>query len=183
MRSLLRALASLLVLTTFACSSKPETPSLTAETLAAALSGGRSDPVCRNRGPRGEYLGPIPGAEHCQWPTVTRGAEFSTASAARDSVNGWTTITLERVFSDTARASVFIDSLNAAFVNVGLLPHRCATGGHRWQADGLVVQTVPTSPRPAGGHLLMLFAAAAIPSLLCPDAPPPAPRDPRARTS
>ncbi len=182
-----RTLMLLLVSALLACEPKQEATPLTAVGLAAALSGGRTDPVCRNRGPRGEYLGPVPGAEHCQWPTVTRGAEFSTVTATRDSILGWTSLTYERVFSDTARVRVALDSLDDAFTAQGLVAHRCVGGGLRWYSPSLVVQTMPAMPRPAGGHVMMLYASglpAAIPSLFCPDAPPvTTPRDPSARTS
>lgn len=183
----LRLLATASLFAVLACGeAKPEAAPVTAESLAASLSGGRTDPVCRSRGPRGEYLGPVPGAQFCQWPTVTRGAEFSTVTARRDSVLGWGSLTMERLFTDTARATVFLDSLHGAFVAAGLLPHRCSTGGRRWQADGIVIQTMPPVARSSGGYVLNLYAAGlpgAIPSLYCPDAPPPPLRDPRARTS
>ena len=171
-----------------ACDSASEsTVPLSAGRLASAWSGGRADPVCSSRGPRGEYLGPIPGAEHCQWPTVARGSEFGTVTATRDSVNGWTSITWERVLSDTARVRLVLDSLDTELGQAGLVAYRCVGGGRRWQAPGLVVQSTPAIARLAGG-VIVLFAvvpdAAAIPQLLCPDAPPAPPRsDSRARTS
>lgn len=174
------ALASIALI---ACADRPAAVPVGVLELASAWSGGRSDPVCRNRGPRGEYLGPLPGAEHCQWPTVTRGREFSTVFATRDSANGWTSVTWERVFVDTARALVMLDSLDASFVASGLHAHRCSTGGRRWQARGLVVQSMPPTPRPAGGFLVSVIVAKwaeAVPTLFCPDAPPVTDLAPRA---
>jgi hypothetical protein len=171
-----RVLAVALLLASVACEPTRDAPPLTIEGFAAALSGGRTDPVCRNRGPRGEYLGPIPGAEHCEWPTVTRGAEYSTVTATRDSLNGWTSITVNRLFVDTARVTVFLDSLDSEFTAAGHAAHLCKGGGRQWQTKGLVVQSTPPFAAPTGGHSLMLFAVespAAIPRLLCPDAPPP----------
>lgn len=174
--------ATLFPLALLACGDGPAPVPPSVLELASAWSGGRSDPVCGNRGPRGEYLGPLPGAEHCQWPTVTRGREFGTVFATRDSANGWTGVTWERVFVDTARVQVMLDSLDASFVASGLFAHRCSTGGRRWQAPGLVVQTMPPTPRPAGGFVVSVIVTkweAAVPTLFCPDAPPvtdPAPR-------
>jgi hypothetical protein len=173
----LRPLALLLLAATAACSSKPDPVAAlpTVPELGAAWSGGRTDPVCNNRGPRGEYLGPTPGAQHCQWPTPVRGAEFSTVSATRDSVLGWTTLTWERVFTDTSRVRILLDSLDGAFAELGVTPHRCAIGTRRWQAPGLVVQSAFPMPRPTGGVTLHIYAATipvTIPSMLCPDAPP-----------
>lgn len=180
------ALLGLLGLTTVlvGCSKQAESPRLSVAYIAASWSGGRTDPVCSNRGPRGEYLGRTPGAEHCQWPTVTRGTEFGTVSATRDSINGWTSITWERVFKDTAGVTTMLDSLDRAFVAAGLLAHRCVGGGRRWQAPGLAVQSMPPVQRPAGGVLVSVIAvenAVAIPSLFCPDAPPQSP-DPTRRS-
>lgn len=167
----------------------PSTPSTppTVAALAAGWSAGRSDPRCGDRGPRGEYLGPIPGAEHCQWPTVSRGREFGTVFATRDSINGWTSLTWERVLADTSRVRTVLDSLETEFLRAGLSAHACAGGGRRWQAPGLVVQTSAATVRAAGGIVVLVFVAAqaaSIPTLLCPDAPPlQDPPDARTRAS
>lgn len=187
MRHTAHVLSAASLLIALACDKpKPDLAPLTPEGLAASLSGGRTDPVCRSRGPRGEYLGPIPGAQHCQWPTVTRGAEFSTVTATRDSVLGWTSLRMERAFSDTLRAAAFLDSLHGSFVDRGLLAHRCSTGGRRWQSEAITIQTMPPVAQPSGRYVLSLMATGlpgAIPALSCPDAPPLMPRDPRARSS
>ena len=171
-----------------ACGAAPDTPPSSAEALAAAWSGGRTDPVCRSRGPRGEYLGPIPGAEYCQWPTVARGSEFGTVSATRDSLNGWGLVTWERVVTDTLAVRRVLDSLDAVFSAAPFVSYACPEGARRWQAPGLVVQSAPAAARATGGQVLLIFAVAStesVPVLLCPDAPrfqPRADRAPGART-
>lgn len=174
-----------LLLTLSACGGAGDPTPLTLEGLATSWSGGRSDPTCQPRGPRGEYLGVLPGIRHCQWPTVTRDSEFGTVTAIRDSLRGLSNITWERVLADTMRVAALIDSLERRFTRAGLSSHRCSTGGMRWQSDELIVQSVPAIARPAGGQLVMIFATtmpAAIPRLLCPDAPPLPVRGPVAGT-
>src|SRR5688572_8317172 len=80
---------------------------LNVDSLAAGWSGGRTDPVCQIRGPRGEFLGTEPGAEYCQWPTLVQGRIWGTVGAYRDSVHGYSHMLWERTFTtDTARARV-----------------------------------------------------------------------------
>jgi hypothetical protein len=57
---------------------------------------------------------------------------------------------MERAFTDTLRAAAFLDSLHASLVDRGLLAHRCSTGGRRWQADAIIIQTMPPIAQPSG---------------------------------
>jgi hypothetical protein len=149
-------------------------PEMTLEEIAAAWSGGRADPTCRSSGPRGEYLGPVPGAEHCQWPTVTRGAEWGTVTGLRDAVMGLTSLTWERSVPDTSAAARLADSLGTALTRHGLTAYLCPEGGHRWQQPGLGVQYV-LGPLGADGRVrVTVFATTlteSLPELLCPGAP------------
>lgn len=122
-------LTPLVLAATLACSEKSEPPAqapLTLEDIAAAWSGGRTDAACRPHGPRGEYL--VPGDEHCQWPTVSRGAQWSTVSGSRGSVLGLSSLTWERTVPDVAAALQLADSLGAALTERGLTAYATFRG-------------------------------------------------------
>ena len=105
-RALMRGSAVLLLAIVVSCDApSTQLPPQTLPELAAAWSGGRSDPVCQNRGPNGEYLGTSPGAQYCQWPTVARGPEWGTVGGHRDSIAGLGLITWERSFRDSSGSS------------------------------------------------------------------------------
>ncbi len=147
---------------------------LTLGELAASWSGGRADPTCRDTGPRGEYLGPVPGAEHCQWPTVVRGTDWGTVSGKRDAISGLGLLIWERTVADSSAAQQLADSLGSALTGQGLEEFQCPGMGRRWQRPELGVQfTVLTAG--AEGRLRLMISAvtmpAAIPELLCPGAP------------
>lgn len=149
-------------------------PQLSLEEIAAAWSGGRADPTCRPQGPRGEYLGPIPGAEHCQWPTVVRGKQFGTVTGNRDAIMGLGLITWERTVSDAAAVEALADSLAGVFTAWGLAEYPCPDGGRRWQRSRLGVQFTPVPPDASGRTRVMVSATSlpsSLPALTCPGAP------------
>lgn len=168
MRSPLRsAVAStLLPIAALACGGGEPAPSspLTLGEIAAAWSGGRTDPTCRTHGPRGEHLGPLPGAEHCEWPTVVRGGHRGTVTGFQDALAGLTMITWERTIPDSTAASVLVDSLDAAFTAWGLQAYDCPDGGRRWQQPTLGIQLSPVPSTAAG--MRMMVVATTIPSAL-----------------
>lgn len=132
--------------------------------IAAAWSGGRAAPICRTRGPRGEYLGPLPGAEHCEWPTVVRGEHRGTVTGFQDALTGLTLIMWERTVPDAAAATALADSLGAVFTAWGLEAYACPDGGRRWQRPRLGVQLTPAPPTGAGARVMV--TATTIPSAL-----------------
>jgi hypothetical protein len=143
--------------------------------LAIDWSGGRSDPSCSKRGPAGEYLGTLPGAEHCQWPTVVRGSQWSRVGVHRDSLVGPTLLTWERLTSGDAAARALADSLGRAFVEQGYVERLCPGGlGRQWDGDGLVARFSRYPPRPDGSLMVTVFVTrvrSALPTLDCPLAP------------
>ena len=147
---------------------------LALEELASGWSGGRADPTCRTTGPRGEYLGGTPGAEHCQWPTVVVGEQRSTVTGSRDAITGLGMLMWERTLRDRDAAERFADSLGSAFTRQGLTEYECPDDGRRWQRPDLGVQLTPV-PVGTDGQLKVLVVAtsrpAALPELLCPGAP------------
>ena len=157
-----------------ACGRVEETPAVpTLEQLAAAWSGGRSDPTCRSSGPGGEYAGPIRGAEHCEWPAVSRGAHSGTVTGTRDSLGVLRSLTWQRSVPDSATAAQLVDSLARALSAAGLTSHPCRGGGRRWQRTGLGVQFMPVAVENDGSRRVMVFATPlpeALPALLCPGA-------------
>lgn len=178
---------TILLPTMLACGEREAAPTqLTLEALAAEWSGGRHDPTCRNRGPRGEYLGSSPGAEYCQWPTVSRGAYWGTVSGSRDSLFGLTALTWERVVADSAAAATLADSLGVALIEHGLVAYTCPNAGHRWQTPGFGVQ-FDYYPAAAAGRPKVLVFATVIPSgladLTCPGVPTLPLETPRRRRS
>lgn len=132
--------------------------------IAAVWSGGRTDPTCRDRGPRGEYLGPIPGSEHCEWPTVVRGGHRGTVTGFRDAAAGLTMITWERRVPDADAAAALADSLGAAFTGWGLQSYACPDGGRRWQRPHLGIQLTPVPPTSGGARVMV--TATTFPSAL-----------------
>lgn len=153
-------------------------PSL--EEIAAAWSGGRSDPTCRATGPGGKQMGPVRGAEHCEWPTVSRGGHSGAVTGTRDSLGVLTSLTWQRSVPDSAAAAQLVDSLARALAAAGLTSYSCRGGGRRWQRIGLGVQFMPVATEANGRRRVMVFATPvpeALPALLCPGAPasPPAP--------
>lgn len=163
---------------------KVEPPAL--EEIAAAWSGGRSDPTCRASGPGAEYAGPIRGAEHCEWPAVSRGAHSGTVTGTRDSLGGLRSLTWQRSVPDSATAAQLVDSLGRALAAVGLTTSPCRGGGRRWQRSGLGVQFMPVAVESSGRRRVMIFATTlpdALPDLLCPGAPTVSPPPPDPRTT
>ena len=150
----------------------PAVPTL--EQLAAAWSGGRADATCRSSGSAGEYAGPMRGAEHCEWPTVSRGAHAGTVTGTRDSLGVLRSLTWQRSVPDSATAAQLVDSLGVALAAAGLTSYSCRGGGRRWQRAGLGVQFMPVAVESSGRRRLMVFATPmpeALPALLCPGAP------------
>jgi hypothetical protein len=170
-RSLGITLLAAAVLTAFGCAERVDAPPFSVLELASAWSGGRAEPICSNRGPRGEYLGTTPGAQLCRWPELTRGTEFSSVTATRDSVLGWSSIQWERITRDSATAAGVLDSLDRVFTRAGFRTVPCPFGARQWRTEGMVVQTMPIMPRPTGRMSLSIWVVpspAAIPSLICP---------------
>jgi hypothetical protein len=146
------------VLMVGACADAERRAPLSVESLAAGWSGGRTDPVCQIRGPRGEFLGTEPGAEYCQWPTLVQGRIWGTVGAYRDSANGYKYMRWERVFmTDTARARV-IDSLSQEFRARGLQERPCGDRGHRWESRDFTIELTRVT-RPDGSLMVSVFAA------------------------
>jgi len=149
---------------------------MTIESLAAAWSLDHVAPKCRNRGPRGEYLGTLPGAEYCQWPTITRDEEWGVVGAHRDSVNGYSHMTWDRVFRTEASRSEFIDSLDQALHKRGLSSQPCRDGARRWTSERFAIEMSPITGVP-GPPKVLVFATPhpeALPDLMCRRAPRPA---------
>ena len=147
-------------------------PSL--DELAAGWSHGRTDPSCRTTGPRGEYLGGAPGAEYCQWPTVSRGPESGTVGGTRDALMGFTLLTWERTFRDSIAVRRFADSLSTEFTRHGLAAYECPGDGRRWQTPGLGVHLTWVRRKADGRPRVLVQATtlpAALPTFLCPAAP------------
>ena len=145
----------------------------TLEALAAAWSAGRAEPQCQPRGPRGEYLGPAPGAAYCQWPTVARNLGVGMVSGHRDAVTGLGEITWDRMLPDTAAVTRLADSLGGALTARGLHGRVCPGGGRRWEAAALGVQFLRVRSRPDVGPRVLVFATtvpSALPDLNCPRA-------------
>lgn len=149
-------------------------PPLTLESLAVGWSGGRTDPTCQSRGPRGEHLGVVPGAQYCQWPTVARGPERGTVGAHRDSVIGYSLLAWERVFGSEASLAQLADSLSEAFRARGMRERPCVLGGRRWESETLGVELMRSRSHP--GVVAMIVATTlpkAMSQLTCPATPPP----------
>jgi hypothetical protein len=138
---------------------------VTLEELAAGWSGGRTDPTCQNRGPRGEYLGDIPGREYCQWPTVARGAEWGTVGGHRTRTTGLSDIVWERRVRGEEAISRLADSLSKALVAQGLLERPCREGARRWEGGSLAVE-LNRSPRPGDSLSTIIVFASTIPGAL-----------------
>jgi hypothetical protein len=145
--------------------------------LAAAWSGGRTDPTCQPRGPRGEYLGGRPGAEYCQWPTVVRGRQSGTVSGTQNEISGLRMIMWERAVPDSATAARLRDSLSATLTAQGLAEYPCPAGGRRWLRDDFAVEFLPGRRR-ADGRLHLGVVATTIPGALVPALCPAAPQEP-----
>jgi hypothetical protein len=155
----------------------------TLEELAAAWSGGRTDPTCQPHGPRGEDLGPLPGSEYCQWPTVVRGRQSSTVSGMRNALSGsLVSLTWERAVPDSAAVARLRDSLGTAFRAWGLAEHPCRSGGRRWQTATFGAEFA-AGVRGRDGRLRVLVFATTLPAALtpvtCPGAPTLPPAMPR----
>lgn len=176
-RVLTRALACALcsaLLTGCTAEPSPDFAQTSLETLAAAWSAHRGDPICSDRGPRGEYLGPMPGAQFCQWPIVRRADLWSRVTGTQDGALGLTLITWERVTRDSAQLLAVTDSLERAFTAAGLRAYVCPGNGRRWQRAGLGVQLSALPPDQMQRPRLTVVATtmpAAIPRMFCPDAP------------
>ena len=146
------------LLLTGSCRDPEHLTPLTIDSLAAAWSGGRTDPTCQNRGPRGEFLGTEPGAEYCQWPTLVQGRVWGTVGAYRDHVNGDLHMLWERVFlTDTARSRV-VDSLSRSLRAHGLEERPCRDRGYRWESGTFTVD-LSRHARPDGSLMLTVFVA------------------------
>jgi len=145
--------------------------------LAAAWSGGRTDPTCQPRGPRGEYLGGLPGVEYCQWPTVVRGRQSGTVSGTQDEISGLRMIMWERAVPDSATAAKLRDSLSATLKAQGLVEYPCPAGGRRWLRDDFAVEFLPGRTR-ADGRLHLGVVATTLPTTLVPALCPAAPQVP-----
>lgn len=142
--------------------------------IAAAWSGGRSGPTCRATGPGGAQMGPVRGAEHCEWPTISRGGHSATVTGTRDSLGVLQSLTWQRSVPDSTTAAQLVDSLGLALTAAGLTSYPCQGGGRRWQRAGLGVQFMPVATEGDGRRRVMVFATPvpeALPALLCPGAP------------
>ena len=169
-----RALSASLVALSSACTTtdtvSAEPMSLAA--LARAWSANSSDTSCRTTGPRGEYLGA--GGSYCQWPTISRGAEFGIVGATREFGVDFELLTWERSFRDSTRAFRLADSLTTEFTRQGLSAYECPGKARRWQAPGLGVHlTLLPSRNDNLVHVLIqaTIMPAALPAFLCPSAP------------
>jgi hypothetical protein len=143
----------------------------TLQELAEAWSGGRTDPTCQTRGPHGEYLGALPGATYCQWPTVARGSEWSIVGGHRNSVLGLTDIVWERRVRRHDSAVTLADSLGKELRSQGLREQLCARGGRRWETATLGILLTVYPARSDGAVIVTVFATTmprALPRVDCP---------------
>lgn len=115
-------------------------PTPTLEELAAGWSGGRTDPTCSDRGPRGEYLGHLPGTKYCQWPTLIQGARWSRVGGERMPRFGFGMITWERKILARSEVTALVDSLRQELLDRGLHEHQCPDGWPRWDNARLALK-------------------------------------------
>lgn len=172
-----RLVLTLLILgLTVGCERTPERADadLSLEALGAAWSADRAAPECKSTGPRGEYLGGL-GQQYCQWPTVAHPRELGIVSGTTAPELGFVALTWERGFDDPSRVLAVRDSLGDALTTAGLIAHECPADGRRWQRDGLAIQFSTLPPGASGRSRVIIQATTlpgALPSLLCPSAPP-----------
>jgi hypothetical protein len=103
--------------------------------MASEWSGGRTDPVCKNRGPRGELLPRMRGAEYCQWPTLSSGDNWGVVGGHRDSLTGLREITWERRVQSGGVVNFLMDSLSKEFRKQGFVESTCDDGGRAWRSE------------------------------------------------
>lgn len=143
--------------------------------LAVAWSGGRTKPRCQDRGPNGEYLGPM-GEQYCVWSSATSAAgEVAAHSTARGQP---TLLQWNRTTSGVADAHRLVDSLRKELASHGLVARKCPSGdspaGHielvEFDAPTLLIQLSRITP-PNGTPRLMALATdmpQAVPDFMCP---------------
>lgn len=145
--------------------------------LATAWSGGRTRPRCQNRGPRGEYLGPM-GGQYCVWSTPAEVATRGEVAAYETAAGRLTLLEWSRPAVDGADADRFSDSLGSALTARGVVARACpsreAPAGHlelrAWEAESLSIHLSRITP-PRGAPSLTVVATdmpGAMPDVLCP---------------
>lgn len=165
--SLRATLALIIAMGLTACDAAPRGP---LADLAAEWTGGTAIPVCRDAGPHGEPLGPVPGSEYCEW--------MATDSLTRGIVSGrrfqrrLASVTWAPVVNDSADVTRVLATLNASMARRGLVGRSCenralvAGGVHgtRWETAMLAVQlsvlTLPT------GEMRLIVVAVDVPSVM-----------------
>lgn len=160
-------------------------PHFALDSIAARWSGSRARPVCQSHGPRGEYLGPIPGSVSCRWAMA--GAAQGEIIGQRNAMFGLGMITWQRTLPDSTFVARLADSLGVALRAAGMSEYPCRFGGRRWLGPQLGIELAPAPPRKNEPQRIAVFATripAALPSFSCPSAPhlsPPRPPAPHAR--
>jgi len=148
--------------------------------LATAWSGGRTQPRCQDRGPKGEYLGPL-GEKYCVWTTAGSTPGNDEVTAHTTSSGRLLFIQWNRATTGAADADRLVDSLRTALSSHGLVVRDCPSGevpaGHlelvEWDAPTLLIQLSRITP-PGGTPRLMTLATdepKAVPDVLCPHDP------------
>jgi hypothetical protein len=143
--------------------------------LAMAWSGGQTRPQCQDRGPNGEYLGPMR-EQYCVWSTSAAAA--GEVSARTTASGRLTLLQWNRQTAGESDADRVVDSLRTALVSHGLVARDCPSGevpaGHlqvlEWAAPTLLIQLSRISP-PNGAPRLMVLATdlpKAVPDIMCP---------------
>lgn len=152
-----------------ACDTSPRGP---LADLAVEWSGGSANVRCKDTGPRGENIGPIPGTEYCEWvrpdapgaaPVIgmryqRRLASLTWSPTARDSAGTARDVALLAA-SMQKRGLVGFPCNNAARVAAGVQ-------GVRWANRSIAVQ-LSRLAFPSGEERIVVFAIDA------PDATPP----------
>lgn len=143
--------------------------------LAVAWSGGRTKPRCQDRGPNGEYLGPM-GNHYCVWSSATSAAGevgAHTTAKGRPTLLQW-----NRPTAGAPDADRLVDSLRKELASHGLVARECPSGespaGHielvEWDAPTLLIQLSRITPS-GGTPRLMVMATdmpQAVPDFMCP---------------
>ena len=131
-----------LLLLLLACGDvRPSKPQPSLEQLASGWSGGRSDPKCQDKGPRGEYLDKILNQEYCQWPTLIQGDLYGVVGGYKYP-DAYGYVLWERFVKNEGVVTYVLDSLQKEFRAAGFREWKCDGGGTLWQGDSIDVQFI-----------------------------------------
>jgi hypothetical protein len=153
-------LAALLVTSLVACDTSPRGP---LADLASEWTGGAAVVRCLTTGPHGEYLGPVPGTELCEWinadtiaPPLVTGMRFQRRLAS---------ITWSPSGRDSASAAQNVALVQKAMRERGLVARPCTNAaltamgvqGTRWESATLAVQ-LSHARMPTGEERVVVLA-------------------------